>query len=142
MHGPDWLISQEYPNQDNEVVILNELTVEINPINPVPPVIDLARHSTFTKAERVMFRLLQFLKSDLKSFETLVRQEQKLHCSSIFSHLFNPNVRVNVDVKNTIKELNLVLIDNTIRAKGRLEHAELPLDAKYTILLAKQIEVS
>ena len=58
MQGPDWLIFKEYPDQDNEVVIVNELTIEINPINPVPPVIDLTRHSTYTKAERVMFRVL------------------------------------------------------------------------------------
>ena len=80
--------------------------------------------------------VLQFLKADLNPFETLVCQEEKLHCKSIFSYLLNPNIRVNVDVKNTIKELNLILINsNTIRAKGRLEHAELPLDAKTPLFL-------
>ena len=77
MHGPAWLLTQEYPNQDNEVVVVQELTVEINPINPVPPVIDLTRHSKFVKAERVMLEVLQFLKSDLNPFETLIQQEQK-----------------------------------------------------------------
>ena len=37
MHCPVWLTTQEYLNQDNEVVIVQELTVEINPINPGPP---------------------------------------------------------------------------------------------------------
>ena len=40
MDGPDWLVTKEYPDQANEVVVVNELTVEINPINPVPPIID------------------------------------------------------------------------------------------------------
>ena len=51
--------------------------------------------------------------------------------------MLNPNIKVNRDVKNTIKELNLILINNTIRAKGRLEHAELPLDAKTPLFLPK-----
>ena len=53
--GPDWLLTQEYPKQDDEeVVVVQELAVEINLINPVPPVIDLTRYSKFVKAEVVM----------------------------------------------------------------------------------------
>ena len=58
MHGPDWPIIKEYSNQDSEVDIVNELTVEMNPIDPVPPIINLTRHSTYTKAERIMYRVL------------------------------------------------------------------------------------
>ena len=62
MHGPAWLLTQEYPKQDNEdVAVEQELTLEINPINPVPPVIDLTRHSKFVKAERVILKVLKFL---------------------------------------------------------------------------------
>ena len=82
-----------------------------------------------------MYRVLQFLKSDHNPFESLIRQEQKLHCNSIFSHLLNPNIKVNIGVKNTIKDLILVLLSNTIRARGRLEHAGLPLDAKTPFFL-------
>ena len=49
--------------------------------------------------------------------------------------MLNPNNKVNIEVKNTIRDLNLVLIDNTIRAKGSLEHAELPLYAKTPFFL-------
>ena len=38
-------------------------------------------------------------------------------------------VNVNVEVKTTIKQLNLYLDNNVIRAKGRIIHSELPLDA-------------
>ena len=42
----------------------------------------------------------------------------------------NPNINVNLEVKNTIRDLNLVLHNDVIRAKGRLKIAELPVDAK------------
>ena len=127
MHDPTWLLTQESPKQDNEeVVVVQELTVEINSINPVPPVTDLTRYSKFVKAERVMLKVLQFLKLNLNPFIKLISQEQKLHCNYIYSYLTNPNL----EVKNTIRDLNLVLHNDVIRAKGRLENAELPVDAK------------
>ena len=42
-HGPDWLTTQHYPEQTHLNVAINELVVEINPINPVPPVLNLDR---------------------------------------------------------------------------------------------------
>ena len=131
MHGPTWLTTLVHPIQDNvEVVVVQELTVEINPINPVPPIIDLTRYSKFVKAERVMLKVLQFLNSNSNPFVKLISQEQKIHCNSIYSYLVNPNINVNVEVKNTIRDLNLVLHNDVIRAKGRLKNAELPVDAK------------
>ena len=76
-----------------------------------------------------MIRVLEFCKSPSNPFEKLVRQEQLLHCTSIHAHLTNPRVNVNVEVKTTIKQLNLYLDNNVIRAKGRIIHSELPLDA-------------
>ena len=61
MHGPDWLITREYPNQDTNKVVVNELVVEINPVAPIPPILDLSRFSKFTKVIRVMSKILQFL---------------------------------------------------------------------------------
>ena len=131
MHGPAWLITQEYPIQDNvKVVVVQELTVEINPINHVPPIIDLTRYNKFVKAERVMLKVLQFLNSNSNPFVKLISQEQKFHCNSIYSYLVNPNINVNVEVKNTIRDLNLVLHNDVIKAKRRLKNAELPVDAK------------
>ena len=132
------MILREYLNHENEVVVVQELTVEINPINPVPKVIDLTRHSKFIKAERVMLRVLQFLKSNLNPFEALISQEQKLHCNSIFLYLINPNIKVSLEIKNIIRDLNLVLFNNTVRAKGRLKHAELPVDAKAPFFLSNR----
>ena len=89
-----------------------------------------------------MLRVLQFLKSEITPFEALVRQEQKLHCNSMYSYLLNPRLRVNVDVKNAIGELNLNLVNNTIRAEGRLIHSELPLNAKTPLFLPNNIQAS
>ena len=76
-----------------------------------------------------MTRVLEFCQSPLNPFEKLVKQEQLLHCTSIHAHLINPRVNVNVEVKTTIKQLNLYLDNNVIRAKGRIIHSDLPLDA-------------
>ena len=62
-------------------------------------------------------------------------QEQRLHCNLIYSYLSNPRINVGIDIKNTIRNLDLHLTDNVIRAKGRLIHSELPLDAQTPLFL-------
>ena len=46
--GPEWLTTQHYPEQTHIHVATNELVVEINPVNPVPPILDLKRISSYT----------------------------------------------------------------------------------------------
>ena len=129
LHGPSWLLTCEFPEQTNLEVVVNELTVEINPIHPVHPIIDLTRFSSFTRAIRVMTKVIEFCQSPANPFEKLIRQEQLLHCTSIHAFLNNPRVRVNVEVKTTVRQLSLYLENDTIRSKGRINNSELPLDA-------------
>ena len=68
----------------------------------------------------------------------LVRQEQLLHCTSIHANLTNSRTKVNVEVKTTIKQLNLHLINDVIRAKGRIINSELPLDPTTPLFLANK----
>ena len=75
-----------------------------------------------------MTKILEFCQSPANPFEKLVRQEQLLHCTSIHAHLNNPRVNINVEVKTTIKQLSLYLVNDTIRSKGRIINSELPLD--------------
>ena len=116
-YGPDWLITQHYPEQTHVHVAINELVVEINPINLLPPVLDLDRISSYTKAINIMGKVLSFIESKSDPLLSLVMQEQRLHCNSIYSHLANPKINVSIDVKNTIKDLNLHLNNNVIRPK-------------------------
>ena len=134
-HGPEWLTNQHYPEQTHTHVATNELVVEINPVNPLPPVLNLDRTSSYTRAINIMSKVLSSTKSSSDPLLKLVMQEQKLHCNSIYSHLPNPRINVSIDVKNTIKDLDLHLINNVIRAKGRLIHSELPLDAQTPLFL-------
>ena len=129
LHGPSWLLTGEFPEQSNIEVAVNELTVEINPIHPIPPLIDLTKFSSFLRVIRIMKRVLEFCQSPSNPFKNLVRQEQLLHCTSVHAHLNNPRVNVIVEVKNTIKQLNLCLENDIIRAKGRLVQSDLPVDA-------------
>ena len=129
LHGPSWLLTREFLEQSNINIIVNELTVEINPVHPIPPLIDLTKFSSFLRVFRIMTRVLEFCQSPSNPFEKLVKQEQLLHCNSIHAHLTNSRVNVNLEVKTTIKQLNLYLENGVIRAKGRMINSDLQLDA-------------
>ena len=133
-HGSEWLTTKHYPEQTHMHVATNELVAEINPVNPGPPVLDLERISSYTRAINIMTKVLSFTKSSNDPLLKLVMQEQRLHCNSTYSYLSNPRINVSID-KNTIRDLDLHLIDNIIRAKGRLIHSELPLDAQTPLFL-------
>ena len=131
----EWLSTQHYPEQTHIHVATNELLVEINPVNPVPPVLDLERISSYSRAVNIMSRILSFIKSSADPLLKLVIQKQQLHCNSIYSHLANPRINVTIDVKNTIRDLDLHLIDGVIKAKGRLINSELSLEAQTPLFL-------
>ena len=114
LHGPSWLLTGEYPEQSNIEVVVKELTVEVNPVHPIQPLIDLTRFSSLTRAIRVMSQVIEFCQSPANPFEKLVRQKQLLHCTSIHAYLNNPRVRVNVEVKTTIKQLSLFLDNDSL----------------------------
>ena len=134
-HGPSWLLTRDLPDQSSNIVSVNELTVELNPVQPTPPLIDLSRFSSLNKVRRVMSVILKFVQSPASPFEKLVRQEQLLHCPSIHAYLSNPRTNVTLDVKTTIKQLNLYLENGVIRSKGRINNAELPLDSTTPLFL-------
>ena len=121
LHGPSWLLTGDYPEQSN-VEVVKELTVEVNPIHPIQPLTNLTRFSSLTRVVRIMSKVIEFCQSPANPFEKLVRQEQLLHCTSIRAYLNNPRVRVKVEVKTTIKQLSLYLVNDTIRSKGRINN--------------------
>ena len=59
-HRPEWLTTQHFPEQTHIHVATNELVVEINPVNPVPLVLDLERISSYTRAINIMTKVLSF----------------------------------------------------------------------------------
>ena len=131
MAGPTWLTSPlDFPKQEHEITLVSEIVVEINPVPPVCPLIDLSRFSKFIYALRTVCRVLQFCKSNLDPFETLVKQEQKLHSNSLYTYLRDKNTPVSQDIKQTVKQLSLCIRNNIIRCAGRFTSSELPLDAQ------------
>ena len=86
LHSPSWLHTGEFPEQANINVAVNELTVEINPVYPI----DLTKFNSFLQVLRITTRVLEFCQSPSNPFEKLVRQEQLLHCTSVYAHLNNP----------------------------------------------------
>ena len=67
LHGPSWLLTGEFPEQTNINVTVNELTVEINPVHPIPPLIDLPKFNSFLRVLRIMTRVLEFCPSPSSS---------------------------------------------------------------------------
>ena len=51
LYGPSWLLTREFPEQSNINIIVNELTVEINPVHPIPPLINLTKFSSFIRVQ-------------------------------------------------------------------------------------------
>ena len=82
-----------------------------------------------------MSRVLEFCQSPSNAFEKLVRQEQMYHCNSIHAYLNNSRVNINLEVKLTIKQLDLYFENDVIRARGRIVKADLPLDATTPLFL-------
>ena len=82
-----------------------------------------------------MSRILTFIKSSADPLLKLVMQEQRLHCNSIYSHLANSRINATIDVKNTIRDLDLHLVNGVIKAKGRLINSELSLEAQTPLFL-------
>ena len=93
LHGPSWLLTRSFPEQSNVNVVVNELTVEVNPIHPIKPLVDLTKYSSFIRVVRIMTKILEFCHSPANPFEKLVRREQLLHCTSIHAHLNNNRER-------------------------------------------------
>ena len=100
LHGPSWLLTREFQEQTNINKAVHKLTVEINPVHPIQPLIDLTKFNSYIQVIRVMIRVLEFCQSPSNPFEKLVRQEQQLlHCTPIHAHLTNSRINVNVEVK-------------------------------------------
>ena len=92
-------------------------------------------YSSYNRAINITSKILSFIKSSADPLLKLVMQEQCLHCNSIYSHLAKPRINVTIHIKNTIKDLDLHLVNDVIRAKGRLINSELSPEAQTPLFL-------
>lgn len=118
-------MSNPVDNLSVSFVNVNEIVAEIVPCPSTAPVVPLSDYSTYTKAYAVVKTLLSFCKSNRDPLEALIYQEQRQHTLSLYNFVANPNTTVTPDIKETAKQLNLVLINNTLRCKGRIEKGDL-----------------
>ena len=61
LHCPSWLLTGNYPEQSNVEIVVKELMVEINPIHPIQPLIDLTKYSSFIKVVRIITKSIRVL---------------------------------------------------------------------------------
>lgn len=150
--GPAWLISQDYPSQDAIYVVVNEITVEIQPVVPILPSVDLEKYSNLVVPKNLAKRLLTFCNKSRDPLEALIIQEQQYHSPSIYFHLENKQIKVNSDISNTIKQLNLFMDNKVVKSAGRLDNSSLnhlsktpyflPSQSRLVILLIRYVHVS
>ena len=58
---PSWLLTGNYPEQSNVEIVVKEQMVEINPIHPIQPLIDLTKYGSFIKVVRIMTKSIRVL---------------------------------------------------------------------------------
>ena len=147
-HGPNWLLSQDYPPQRDYLVdyslnvSVNEITAEPISVASTPVIIEVNNYSSLTQVKRIMLSVLKFISLTvgylfpLDPLLYLVRLEQQQHYPSVIAYLNDDNLNISVDIKNFVYNLSLYLDEyGLVRAKGRIQHAHMEESAKYPYLL-------
>ena len=143
-NGPEWLMSNNIPNQKLPDVNVNELLAEPCIIQPPPPLIDVSKYSSLRMLQRFMKILLMFICKCRKNKQfridellTLVYLEQQQHFATTKVYLQDKDcVGTPTDVKNFCAQLNLFIDDHgLIRSKGRLNNSSLSYDTQCPVLL-------
>ena len=140
LHGPVECMHDVSTNTSSSpqlsFVHIANVLAEIQPIPPMQPVIDISRFSSYNKLIAVVSRILAFFKSSRSTLEVLVIQEQKLHCSTLYQYLNNPNMVVPLEIKKLVFQLNLIKENGILKCKGRINKSDLNVET-HSILLAQ-----
>ena len=150
-HGPNWLISKNYPPQKEYLVdsflpiVASEILVEPLNLEPPPVIIEVNWFSSMSQIKRVWLMVVKFIQLNVSydfSLEPLiyvVRLKRRHHFPSLFAYLQDHKVKVANDIKNFACQLDLYLDQhNLIRSRGHIQHANMVDDAKTPYLLPPQ----
>ena len=156
IHGPEWLGEKnKWPEQkipyspsekEDEVSDICSVAVE----NPPEPLIDVHRFSSLSRLIGTTKRILNFkLKWKCKRTNTIfrsvtdsdvykfwIKETQNQYFNLEMTYLLNPNSASTVPKR--VKSLRLFLAEELIRCQGRIDHANLPYNTKYPILLSSK----
>ena len=119
-------------------VHIANILVEIQPLPPTQPVIDISRFISYNKLIAVVSRILALFKSSRSPLEVLVIQEQKLHCPTLYQYLDNPNMVVPIEIKKLVSQLNLIKENGILKCKGRINKSDLNVETHTPYYFPKQ----
>ena len=113
--------------------------VEIQPLLPTKPVIDISRFSFYKKLIAVVSRILALFKSSRSPLEVLIMQEQKLHGPTLYQYIDNPNMVVSLDIKKLVSQLNLIKENVILKCKGRINKSDMNVETHTPYYLPNKI---
>ncbi|XP_069195602.1 uncharacterized protein [Procambarus clarkii] len=140
-NGPQWLISDQWPEQKPQVIVTNVTVPTENPELPQTLVIDPTRYSELNKLVGVTQVVFDFLKKiGIKhNFPSALRYWVKRAQTDTFgTEIDNVPKKLQHDLGLWLDTDNY----NLIRCGGRLQHADIDLEAKNPILLPRHHIVS
>jgi hypothetical protein len=169
-HGPEWITrSQDWPRweveQDEPDLVSCAINVESSPTSSLDPILDYNRFSYFSKLLKVTMlvhrfihnlrhprqRIVSVLNKRSKLVEHNFSLEEKTIAESywiIFSQRdsFSEEYEILYNKRTTrnprILSFNLFLDGKFLRCNRRIDHSNLPYDAKYPILLPSKHHIT
>ena len=141
-HGPEWLTSGGWPTQKSHVIV-NELTLELEPNIPPVPILNNEEFSSLSQLLTITKYVLKFaqnLRPTMKKISAIqywLQLAQQTHFGHIMKMLTKPlPVTGHLESKLMIRDLGLYIDPHgLIRSRGRIQNSTLPIDTRYPILL-------
>ena len=99
-HGPIYLISNSQSSKDVTLPFTHvaELSVKVQPIPSVDPVIALTKLSSYQKVCAIIKIIFLWHSFRREPLEALVHQEQSKHTPSLYTYITNNNTPVTPDI--------------------------------------------
>ena len=121
-HGPN-LDDLCVENQTHTHITVQEITVELHEASQ--PFLHLETVKNYKQAHNIITCVKKLVKTSKSPLEILALQEQKLHTPSLYAYVNNPTTQATMDIKQTARQLNLVMINNIIKCHTRIAKSDL-----------------
>ena len=166
-YGPEWLMKRDNWPKQKEIVVVNEIVAEPEPINiELRKIFDFTKFSSLTKIYNMtdfIFKFIRLFKPDIKLPEASVfwmiySQLNYFRCLyltlyfenvcnlpiSCFNYTFVKPSYISKDISFMIHDLGLYLDTQCclIRSKGRIQNSNVSFNAKHPVLMSSKCHLT